>query len=176
MVELVAKSAGDGLLPVTIGKLSLTEEVQTALTSLMPFKGGVAALETALGAGLPGPGESGAAAGGRVLWFGQNQYMLVGGAVEGLGDAAAVTDQSDAWVVVRLEGEGCEDVLARLVPLDLRPQVFAEGRTARTELMHMMSSVTRVGPQAFMIMVFRSMAATLVHDLKTAMQGVTARR
>jgi sarcosine oxidase subunit gamma len=59
--------------------------------------------------------------------------------------------------------------------VDLRPQVFKRGHTLRTELKHMMASITRIGAQSFQIMVFRSMARTLVHDLKTAMEAVAAR-
>ena len=88
---------------------------------------------------------------------------------------AAMVDQSDGWAVLRLEGAGAAEVLARLVPLDLRAPQFRRGHTARTELQHMMASLTRLGPDAFLIMVFRSMARTLVHDLTSAMEAVAAR-
>ena len=102
--------------------------------------------------------------------------MLIGPEPDAsLGEYAALTDQSDGWAVVRLEGKGAGDVLARLVPLDLRPASFKRGHSARTDLAHMMASLTKVGENAFQIMVFRSMARTLVHDLKTAMEGVAAR-
>ena len=39
----------------------------------------------------------------------------------------------------------------------------------------MMASITRLGADDFQIMVFRSMAATLVGELKTAMEAVAAR-
>jgi len=39
----------------------------------------------------------------------------------------------------------------------------------------MMASVTKTGADSFQIMVFRSMAKTLVHDLTTAMGNVNAR-
>ena len=90
-------------------------------------------------------------------------------------EVAALVDQSDAWAVVRLEGEGAEDVLARLVPVDLRLVSFPMGATARSKIGHMSGSVTRVGEDAFWLMVFRSMAETLVHDLKSAMEAVAAR-
>ncbi len=89
---------------------------------------------------------------------------------------AALTDQSDAWAMVRLEGAAAEDVLARLVPVDLRQSVFKRGHTARTMLQHMAVSITRISGEAFLILAFRSMAGTLVHDLETAMKGVAARR
>ena len=77
---------------------------------------------------------------------------------------------------MRLAGADAADVLARLTPIDLRESQFKRGHTARTELAHMMASITRLGPQSYQIMVFRSLANTLVHDLKTAMKSVAARQ
>jgi len=88
---------------------------------------------------------------------------------------ASVVDQSDAWAIVILEGASAEDVLARLVPVDVRAARFKLGHTARTMLGHMTVSITRVGEQAFQIMAFRSMAKTLVHDLQRAMESVASR-
>ncbi|MHA6262463.1 sarcosine oxidase subunit gamma [Arenibacterium sp. CAU 1754] len=180
MAELIAKTPCEGLLPITIGSLSLSEETPGMLTSLAPFKGGDAnlcdALTAAHGMAFPAPNRATGSSGARAIWFGQGQAMLVGPEPEaGLAKFAALTDQSDAWAIVRLEGAGAEEVLARLVPVDLRGSVFKRGHTARTQLVHMMTSVTRVGPQAFWIMVFRSMAQTLLHDLQTAMEAVGAR-
>lgn len=180
MAELSAVSACAGLLPLAIGNTAATEEDLGAMTSLMPFRGqGEAlsgALEAAHGAGLPQPGGSTGKVGSRVLWFGQNHYLLLGPEPDpALSAHAALADQSDAWAAVRLEGGGAEDVLARLVPVDFRASVFKPGATVRSELMHMMASITRTGPESFLILVFRSMAGTLVHDLKTAMEGVAAR-
>ena len=39
----------------------------------------------------------------------------------------------------------------------------------------MNASITRIGEDTFMIAVFRSMAQTLVHDLRTALEAVAAR-
>nr|WP_239032540.1 sarcosine oxidase subunit gamma [Leisingera sp. MMG026] len=160
--------------------MSLTEEHPGAMWTVAPFKGQQEALskalETAHGMAFPAVNRATGKAGSRAVWFGRGMALLMGLAPDAkLAKHAALTDQSDAWAVVRLEGAGAEDVLARLVPVDLRSQVFKRGHTARTELKHMMASVTRTGPQAFQIMVFRSMAKTLVHDLKTAMEAVAAR-
>ena len=97
------------------------------------------------------------------------------GANTGLAVHAALTDQSDGWTVVQLQGAGAANVLARLTPLDLRPAIFKRGHTARTDLMHMASSITRTSDDTFMIMVFRSMAGTLLNDLQRAMEGVASR-
>ena len=90
-------------------------------------------------------------------------------------EGAAVTDQSDAWAVVALEGDAAEAVLARLVPVDLRVAVFAVGHVAKTMLAHLSVTITRTGQATFEIMVMRSMAKTLVHDLEVAARGLSLR-
>ncbi|SHJ39844.1 sarcosine oxidase subunit gamma [Shimia gijangensis] len=180
MVDLMAKSPCDGLLPVEHGGVSLSEIDMTVLTSVSPYKGQDKALSAALkeahGMAFPGINRATGKEGARAIWFGQGQAMLIGpDPASSLCVHAAVTDQSDAWVLVRLEGGRAEDVLARLVPVDLRQAAFKRGHTARTQLQHMMISVTRTGDSSFLIMAFRSMAKTLVHDLETAMRGVAAR-
>ena len=93
----------------------------------------------------------------------------------GLDGLAAVVDLSDAQVCVLVEGPAARDVLARLVPLDLRDVAFPEGATARSLVNHMTATLTRVAPDAWEVMAMRSMAGTLVHELACAMRGVAAR-
>ncbi|GAA6199174.1 sarcosine oxidase subunit gamma [Aquicoccus sp. SU-CL01552] len=180
MAELVAKSPCAGLLPLEIGAVKLTEEDLGAVTALLPYKGREKSLSQALqaahGMAFPAPNRATGKAGARAVWMGREQAFLMGPAADpGLAEHAALSDQSDAWAAVRLEGAGAEEVLARLVPVDLRGAVFTRGHTARSQVAHMPGSVTRVGERAFLILVFRSMAVTLVHDLKTAMEAVAAR-
>ncbi len=179
MAELIAKTPCAGLLPLTIGTCSLTEVDLGTLTSVAPFaKGGKPAsdaLKAAHGMALPGPNRATGKDGARAIWFGQDMVLLAGPAPDkGLAKHAALTDQTDAWASVHLTGAGAEDVLARLVPVDMRASVFKRGHTARTQLMHMNASITRTGADTFLILAFRSMAGTLVHDLKTAMESVAA--
>ncbi|MGR3714832.1 MAG: sarcosine oxidase subunit gamma [Shimia sp.] len=180
MVELNAISACAELLPIKAGPVTLSEVEAGVMTSFAPFKGQdkafAEAFKAALGMAWPAANRAAGKAGARAVWFGQGQAMLIGPAADpALGAMAAMTDQSDAWAVVRLEGVGAEDVLARVMPIDLRAAVFKRGHTARTMLGHMMVSVTRVGDTAFQIMGFRSMSQTMVHELEVAMKGVAAR-
>ena len=181
MVDLVAKTPCDGLLPVTVGSVSLTETDAGVLTSLSVYNGKTAQLSEALskahGAALPSAGQSTLSETARVIWFGRAMALLAGPPPDAsLSRHAALTDQSDAWAVVSLSGADAADVLARLVPVDLRFSEFAENQTIRSQIMHMNASITRTGSDSFLIMVFRAMAHTLVHELKTAMEGVAARR
>lgn len=176
MVKLIDQSPCAGLLPIAVGSLTLSEILSGVITSVMPLKGQdksvSEALKAAIGAGLPQPGRSTGTNGALVLWSGQGQALVLGAKVSPKG--AAVTDQSDGWACMALDGAGGREVLARLMPVDLRASVFAVGHVARTLLGHMPCVLRRTGPENFEIMVFRSMARTAVHELEFAMKSVTA--
>ena len=180
MVDLVSKSPCEDLLPLSIGDVRVTEAETGSLTSVAPYKGQDAALSRALkaahGMAVPAANRATGKAGARAIWFGNRMILLEGPEPDAkLAKHAALTDQTHAWTTVRIEGTGAVDVLARLTPIDLRDGHFKRGHTARTEVMHMMASVTRLGPQSYQVMVFRGFAKTFVHDLKSAMQSVAAR-
>ena len=178
MPSLIERTACDGLLPKRIGTAALSELPAARVTSVAPFRdhaGAVAATLAAMGLGWPAPGAAFAAAGARIQWSGRNQALLFEADPAPLAGLAALTDQSDGWARMRLEGPAAEAVLARLVPLDLRPAAFPDGRVARSALNHMMLHLARSGPASFDLMVFRSMAASAVHELATAMAAVAAR-
>lgn len=176
MAELIARTPCDGLLPRTIGTVTLEETELGTLTSVAPYKGAPDALKDAHGMAFPAPNRATGKAGARAIWFGRDMALLAGPEpAASLAEHAALTDQSDAWACVTLSGQGAEDVLARLVPIDTRAATFKRGHTARTQLQHLGVSLTRLGPDSFLILAFRSMAGTLVHDLVGAMETVAAR-
>ena len=176
MASLIAKSPCAGLVPVEVAGATLTEWAPEAITSVAPFKGQdeavSAALKEALGAGLPMPGRAMGKESARVLWSGLGQALVLGPRVELPG--AAVTDQSDAWACLVLEGPEARAVLARLCPLDLRPEAFRRGHVARSLLGHMNAVLHRAGAERYELLVFRSMARTAVHELSEAMTSVAA--
>ena len=163
MADLIARTPLADLLPLTVGTVTMTEVVHDRLTLIAPFRGREVP-------GFPAPNRTTR----NMIWVGQGQALCIG-APPDIGDAAALTDQSDAFAIAAIAGDAVEQVLARLVPLDLRLPGFAVGHTARTLLGHMTASVTRRGDRAFEVMVMRSMARTLVHDLTRAATGVALR-
>ena len=168
MAKLNAKNPADGLLPLTEGEMTLTEVEAREIWSIAPYPGA--------SAGIPSSNRSTGKEGARMIWAGRDQALWIGTNAPDakLSETAALTDQSDAWTVVRLDGQGSGDALARLTPLDLRDSQFKRGHTARTLVSHMTAQITRT-TKGFEIMVFRSMAGTLVHELHVAMQSVAAR-
>lgn len=179
MAELMARTPFGGLLPLSIGSTTLTEIDPGPLLLVTSFGDGAdldRAMVAAYGVGVPKPNRVLAKGGVRAVWFGRNQVLLMGAAPAAeVAAHAALVDQSDGWGAVTLEGPASVDVLARLVPVDLRAAGFKRGHCARTQLGHMNVSITRTGAEGFMILVFRSMASTLVHELERAMRGVAAR-
>lgn len=176
MIRLIEKTPCEALLPVACGALTLREIVGDRVTSVAPLKGQAAKLATALkklGLGWPAPNTATTSGTASIVWTGRDQAFLIGADPEGLDGLAALTDQSDGWARMRLEGPGAADVLARLVPLDLRG--FAPGQAARSQLGHMMAILTAPEKGSFDIMVFRSMAETAVHEIHHAMKAVSAR-
>jgi heterotetrameric sarcosine oxidase gamma subunit len=152
--ELIAKSALEGQGPVTAGGVTLAELQVGPITSIAVLPGGAKALAKGLKPmGLTFPA--------------QNSFAEKKG--------AAVTDQSDGWAVLSLSGLAAVEVLARLVPLDLRLAAFPVGRVARSGLNHMNAVILRTGDYAVEVMVFRSMARTAWHELETTMHMVAAR-
>lgn len=166
-----------GLLPMTIGALTIAEYEAGTILSVSPFSSvSQSKLERALGMPFPTPGQSLVNGSTRCIWAGQGEALLIGAPPTAkLGTYAAVVDQSDAWALVTLCGAGGADALARLVPVDMRLSRFAVDATVRTQVGHMNASITRLDMETYLIAVFRSMAGTLVHDLQRALEAVAAR-
>jgi heterotetrameric sarcosine oxidase gamma subunit len=178
VARLIAKTPLEGVLPVAAEGAALSETLLDRAVAIAPFRGKERAVSGALkelGLGFPAPGKTSHKGEARIIWWGRGQALLIGApppvALDGI---AALTEQADGLAALRLEGPCAEAALARLVPLDLRATAFPRGATARTMLYHMTCSVTRVGPQAFEILVMRSMGRTAVHDLTVAMKSVAA--
>lgn len=182
--RLIARSATEGLLPVTIGALSLSDATPARLTAIAPYAGsdkGVAKALKAAGFAWVAPGASATKGALTLLWAGRDMGFLASdeelpkGLEEALAPHAALTDLSDAWVALGLSGPGVEEALARLVAIDLSITAFPRGATARTGLGHMMALFHRNSPDSITIFVFRSMVRTAVHELSEAMERVLAR-
>jgi sarcosine oxidase subunit gamma len=86
-----------------------------------------------------------------------------------LGGSAAVSDQSDAYVVLRLTGAGLRDTLAKLVSIDLHDRAFPPGRAAETLAAHIGVILWRLENESqeavFELAVSRSFAASFYHAL-----------
>jgi sarcosine oxidase subunit gamma len=84
-----------------------------------------------------------------------------------LGSMASISDHSDGYAVFEIKGPATLKVLAKGVPLDLHPSVFAADSVAVTVIAHIGATVWRCNG-SFMIAVFRSYAGSFWHWLSAS--------
>jgi sarcosine oxidase subunit gamma len=169
------------------GAVTLEERPATAIVSIACPLGGAAALEEALragfGAAVPAPGASARSADGgtRFLWMAPDLVLAVfehdtpdatRQVAARLGGTAYLTDQTDAWVALRIAGPAVRAALERICPLDLHPGAFPEGRVARTVMEHLPVIILREGPDAFLLLSARSSADSFLHAVETSIRNV----
>lgn len=168
------------------GAATLDELPTLAIVSIARPLGGEAALAAAFRDGFgtepPEPGASALSADGRVRFLrlspdqtfalfehdGPDAARLVGAR---LGDAAWLTDQTDAWVALRLRGPASRAALERICPIDLDPESFPEDRFARTVMEHLGAIVLRAEPDGFLLLAARSSAASFLHAVETSIRN-----
>jgi len=137
-----------------------------------------ARLETRYGLALPdGPrrvanGVSAVIGLGPRTWLFQREagLPLEAELSEAIGDAAAVTDQSDGYATIRLAGPRAAAVLEKGISVDLHDRVFLPGFAAVTSCAHLGISLWRLedanGHSVYEIAVFRSLACSLWHFIE----------
>ena len=129
---------------------------------------GVVAAKAADVVAAPGPGASATGPGGTLLRIEPLKWLLIS---EDDIDAPAldaadgtVLELSHARTVIHVSGSRALDLMARMVPLDLRPAAFPDGSVANTGLHHMgVTILARDG--GFDILVLRSFGLALWETL-----------
>ena len=161
-----------------VGPVRLTEVVDVALASLAARLGReeeVARRAAAAGIPLPGPGRAEQGAAWGALWLGPSQWMLEAplashedvaahlGPV--FGDAASITEQTDAWARLDVEGP-LAPLMERLCNLDLA--AFGPGSATRTLMEHVGVLAIRRAPDRVSLLAGRSFAGSLHHAVAAA--------
>lgn len=90
-----------------------------------------------------------------------------GHVAEKLGDKAYLTDQSDSWAIVALNGPRSRELLERLSMIDLSDTAFPVGAVARTAMDHIGVIVLREQTDAYVLLSPRSSAASFLELLET---------
>ena len=168
---------------VTHGPLTITERTDVALASLAARKGRLADLtKAAQTAGIPLPGPASHQQGtpysafwtAPEMWFVEAPYatheLIADLLKSAFGDAASITEQTDAWVAFDLAAPDLAPLLERLCNVDhaSRPTGYA----TRTVMEHLGVYMIKNGPGAARIYGPRSSAESLLHALETAAHSV----
>jgi len=168
--------------------VTLTEVAEFGLLSVATPSGGESALNKTLiekyQVGLPAAGESviSAVNGVRLLglqpdqcmalWFDKVDSLTGKELVQELADVAYLTDQSDSWVALRIEGPQVRTVLERICPIDLHPDSFPQGRVVRTIMEHLATLVLCDAVDSFVLLSPRSSAQSFLHAIETSVRNV----
>lgn len=160
---------------------SITEVTDVQIASLACAVDAVSALQpqvnTALQADLPSVGEVSLSADEGVMLLGlqRDQWWVLSQQADSthlvatlgalVGDKACITEQSDAWVALRLTGPGSRRALERICMPDLDPAVFPQQRVMRTTMEHLGVILVHEGPERYLLLSARSSAEMCLHAL-----------
>ena len=140
------------------------------LRGLTTDAGFMAAVKSVLGVDLPTKPRTSASWGDvRVLWLSTDQWLVLTShakahellanlraALEGI--HSLVVDVSDMRAVIRLEGEGCREVIMKGTSLDLLDPEYVQGCCRRMRYAEIAALLDVVEDNVFDIYVFRSYA------------------
>ena len=167
----------------TIGAVTITENTGTALASLASRLGReaeVASAAAAAGIALPGPGRSLSATIYAAIWLGPEQWMIEAPFTTHeditahlkpiFGEAASITEQTDAWVRFDITASDLPALFERLCNHDLRRA--GVGAATRTVIDHLGCYVIRRSETEVTILGPRSSAHSLHHALTTAAKAL----
>lgn len=168
---------------VTIGPYTITERFDVALASLAQRRGLEAALSSAAKkAGVPLPAAASAEAGApwSAFWMTPEMWMIeapfashedIAAHLRAIfGEAASITEQTDAWVRLDLAAPDLGPMLERLTNIDLatKPAGFA----ARTVIEHLGVFLIKRGAGDVTLYGPRASAGSLLHALEVAARSV----
>lgn len=89
-----------------------------------------------------------------------------------LGDAAYVTDQTDVWCALKIDGPGSRAALERICMLDLHADAFTDGAVARTVMEHLGVIIARTGTDSFLLLSASSSAKSFLHAIETSVENI----
>lgn len=185
MASLLAMTAlgARGAAVVEIGPLRITERTDLALASFAARRGRMADLATAAkAAGVPLPEAAGYQAGAPYsafwtapeMWFVEAPFgsheLIADQLKAALGDAASITEQTDAWVVFDLAAADLVPLLERLCNVDFRS--VPKGYATRTVMEHLGVYLVKLDQGAVRLYGPRSSAQSLLHALEAAAASV----
>jgi sarcosine oxidase subunit gamma len=139
-----------------------------------------AAVQAVAGCDIPAPRRIVTAGGNAVAWMSPDELLILlphaeaPGTVARLGEALAgvhhlAVEVSDARALFRIRGEGADDVVAKLCPVDI--DRLPEGELRRTRAAQVAAALWRSGPGEISLVAFRSVEGYVERLLQVAAEG-----
>lgn len=166
----------------TVGPFTITERIDVALASVATRRGRQTDVATAAaGAGipLPGPGRAEMATLG-AFWLSPDQWMIEAPFANHenirafllplFGDAASITEQTDAWVRFDLSAPDLTSLMERLTNFDLATAM--DGAATRTVIDHLGCYLIKRSATLVTVYGPRSSAQNLYHAMIVAAKSI----
>lgn len=165
------------------GNTSLHEVVDTSIYSIalaLQPDAALASIRSKLGVDWPVTGQStqNADASNRLLGLQSDQvFALVTGKASEAGlpeldESVYVTDQSDSWAGLVIDGPMSRTALERVCPIDLHPSVFPVGQVTRTTMEHLAVIILSDAENRFLLLSPASSAHSFLHAVETSLHNV----
>lgn len=90
----------------------------------------------------------------------------------GLDKCAYITDQSDSWATLQIDGASATLALERMCPIDLHTTVFGIGQVTRTSMEHLAVIILREADNRYLLMSPTSSANSFQHAVETSLRNV----
>lgn len=177
MLEPITPLGADTPASTTIGPVTIAEVTDTALASLTARMGqDISETAKAAGIPLPAPGRAEQATTYAAFWLGPESWMVEAPYATHeditailkpvFGEAASLTEQTDAWARFDVTGDRLPALFERLCNVDLARH--GAGYATRTLLEHLGCYIVVRSPTHISVLGPRSSAASLYHALTTA--------
>ncbi len=88
-------------------------------------------------------------------------------------DHVYITDQSDSWAALALQGDNAVSALERICPLDLHPTSFAPNQVARTVMEHLAVIILCESENHYVLLSPRSSANSFLHAVEQSLRNVS---
>lgn len=169
---LERRSALAGAKPVSGNRVTMGEARDFALTQVAALDdAGLSAIAAAVGA-LPQHPHVGETGGRRIFHTAPRQYWIVGPEADEIGQrlagAAIVTPLSHSRTRIFIEGPAAQDVLTKVLEIDLHETALKPGMFAMTGLHHTPILLHRVSAARFEIYAMRTFALNVWECLADA--------
>lgn len=143
--------------------LTIAERPGFTLTQVSGLDAGFEGrLSAAIGELPPAVGVAREHGGRCIMRIGPAQFWIVGpepdDVASRLAGQCAVTPLSHSRTRIAIDGTPARDVLAKLMPVDFHPSVFAPGRFAMTGIHHTPATILCTGADSFDVYAMRSFA------------------
>lgn len=106
------------------------------------------------------------------LFFNSKNLSTVQTIFKNLNDSFYITEQTDAWLGLKVSGQRIMECLERICPINISLDAFKENAFARTVMEHLGTIIIRVKSDEFELFSASSSANSFLHAVETSAKNI----